>query len=137
MSPLIQHGLSVLYSPGQVVELRAIGDRVYSGYYTDYAKLALDAAAIESYPDVKGIYTTLNEVNPALLSRCANRIKKVGHKEPQTGDTDILRRTWLPIDIDPNRPPGYHQPMTNMHWLFRRQRRLLGSSPNLAGRCRS
>lgn len=106
MSPLIQHGLSVLYSPGQVVELRAIGDRVYSGYYTDYAKLALDAAAIESYPDVKGIYTTLNEVNPALLSRCANRIKKVGHKEPQTGDTDILRRTWLPIDIDPNRPSG-------------------------------
>ena len=56
---------------------------------------------------VHGIYVTLNEVNPALLSRRANRIKmRLGKKDSTTSDADILRRRWLPIDIDPLRPSG-------------------------------
>ena len=98
--------LKTLFSPGQVVELRALGDRTHFGYYTDYEKLAKDAALLDPIPELKGIYITLNEVNPALLARCVNRVKKAGNKEPQTGDSDIIRRRWFPIDIDAKRPAG-------------------------------
>ena len=98
--------LKTLFSPGQVVELRTLGDRTHFGYYTDYEKLAKDAALLDPIPELKGIYITLNEVNPALLARCVNRVKKAGNKEPQTGDSDIIRRRWFPIDIDAKRPAG-------------------------------
>ena len=98
--------LKTLFSPGQVVELRALGDRTLFGYYTDYEKLAKDATLLDPIPELKGIYFTLNEVNPALLARCVNRVKRAGNKEPQTGDSDIIRRRWFPIDIDAKRPAG-------------------------------
>ena len=102
----IRQALSLLFPEGSVVELRALGERTHYGYYTDQDKLARDAAILEGTPGMSGIYVTLNRVNPVLLSRCANRIKKAGQKEPQTADTDITRRSWLPIDIDPVRPAG-------------------------------
>ena len=62
---------------------------------------------LDADSSVHGIYVTLNEVNPALLSRRANRIKmRLGKKDSTTSDADILRRRWLPIDIDPLRPSG-------------------------------
>ena len=102
----ILSALNTLFSPGQVVELRALGDRTQYGYYTDFTKLAEDGEVLDSISDLKGIYVTLNEVNPALLARCVNRVKKAGNKEPQTGDSDIIRRRWFPIDIDAKRPAG-------------------------------
>jgi hypothetical protein len=54
-----------------------------------------------------GIYVTLNPVNPALLARRANRVKRrLGARDATTADGDILRRRWLPIDVDPVRPSG-------------------------------
>lgn len=102
----IRTALSLLFQEGSVVELRALGDRTHYGYYTDHDKLARDAAILDTTPGISGIYITLNRVNPVLLSRCANRIKKAGQKEPQTADGDIIRRSWFPIDIDPIRPAG-------------------------------
>jgi CRISPR/Cas system endoribonuclease Cas6 (RAMP superfamily) len=62
---------------------------------------------LDADTSVHGIYVTLNEVNPALLSRRSNRIKiRLGKKDSTTSDADILRRRWLPIDIDPLRPSG-------------------------------
>ena len=53
------------------------------------------------------MYITLKEVNPALLARRANRVKhRLGKKDSTTADGDILRRRWLPIDIDPVRLSG-------------------------------
>ena len=102
----IRLALSLLFPEGSVVELRALGERTHYGYYTDHDKLARDAAILDSTPGMSGIYVTINQVNPVLLSRCANRIKKAGQREPQTADGDIIRRSWLPIDIDPVRPAG-------------------------------
>ncbi|MCA1917192.1 hypothetical protein [Methanospirillum hungatei] len=102
----IRQALSLLFQEGSVVELRALGERTHYGYYTDHDKLARDAAILDSTPGMSGIYVTLNRVNPVLISRCANRIKKAGQREPQTADGDIIRRSWLPIDIDPVRPAG-------------------------------
>ncbi|HOT03976.1 MAG TPA: hypothetical protein PK069_07345 [Methanolinea sp.] len=108
MSGEVTHALSLLFPQGSVVELRAIADAaVHSGYFDDPDALAAQALALDSLPDVQGIYVTLNEVNPALLARRANRVKlRLGRKDATTSDADILRRRWLPIDLDPVRPSG-------------------------------
>ncbi|MDI6719904.1 MAG: hypothetical protein QMD46_09870 [Methanomicrobiales archaeon] len=108
MADDLSRTLETLFPHRQVVEMRALGeDRVASGYYDDYARLAEHARALDADPAVHGIYVTLNEVNPALLARRANRIKmRLHRKDATTGDGDILRRRWLPIDIDPVRPSG-------------------------------
>ncbi len=59
------------------------------------------------FSTVNGVYITLNEVAPALLARRANRVKmRLGRKDATTADSDIVRRRWFPVDIDPVRPSG-------------------------------
>ena len=108
MSHDILSAVSVLFQPGQVVEVRAIGEyNTASGYFDDPAKLAEKAALLNQDTAIQGIYVTLNRINPVLLARRANRIKaKLGKKDASTADSDIIRRDWLPIDIDPVRPSG-------------------------------
>jgi hypothetical protein len=104
---MIGEALAALFSGG-VVEVRALGDyATHSGYFDDFAKLADAAEALDTDPEVRGIYVTLNEVNPALLARRANRVKmRLSRSDATTSDADILRRRWLPIDLDPVRPGG-------------------------------
>jgi hypothetical protein len=94
-------------APGQVVELRALnvaptGRRPYtlSGYFDDPERLAIEAARILK---AQGVYMTLNPPNPAVLARCANRVRVAG-AGAATSDNDIIVRRWLPIDADPIRP---------------------------------
>ncbi|MGI9048030.1 MAG: AAA family ATPase [Rubrobacteraceae bacterium] len=99
----IQRTIIVLSSPGAVVELRAFKDRTTaSGYFDDYGKLAEQAVRLEEQGFA--VYATLNPVDPALLARANNRIKK--YPKSTTSDADILRRRWLPLDFDPVRPAG-------------------------------
>ena len=100
--------IRLLSAPGQIIEVRAITeDGVASGYFDSPEKLAEKVEALEGLSTVQGIYVTLNPVNPALLSRRANRIKmRLGKKDATTADSDIIRRQWLPVDIDPVRPSG-------------------------------
>ena len=92
----------------ELVEVRAItDDGVASGYFNDPAALANAVSPLDTLPSVQGIYVTLNEVNPALLSRRANRVKmRLSKKDATTADADIIRRRWLPVDVDPVRPSG-------------------------------
>jgi len=105
---LLRDAVSLLARPGQVVEVRALTDLfTHSGYFSDPAALVRAVEPLDADNSVHGIYVTLNEVNPALLSRRANRIKmRLGKKDSTTSDADILRRCWLPVDIDPLRPSG-------------------------------
>ncbi len=91
-----------------VIEVRALADGVtHSGYFDDHEALARAVEALDADPSVAGIYVTLNDVNPALLARRANRIKlRLSRKDATTADADILRRRWFPVDIDPVRPSG-------------------------------
>ena len=102
------HALSLLFSEGDVVELRALGDGgVKSGYFTDFEMLADRARVLDAFHDVTGVYVTLNAVDPALLSRRANRVKhRLSRSDATTADADICRRRWLPVDLDPVRPSG-------------------------------
>jgi len=108
MQDPLQQAVSLLIPSGKVVEVRALTDQfIHSGYFDNHDELVRQVGVIDSDPGVQGIYLTLNEVNPALLSRRANRIKmRLGKKDATTSDADILRRRWLPIDIDPIRPSG-------------------------------
>ena len=104
---MIAAALAALFSGG-VVEVRALADyATHSGYFDDFAKCAAAAEALDADPEVRGIYVTLNEVDPALLARRANRVKmRLSRSDATTSDADILRRRWLPIDLDPVRPSG-------------------------------
>ncbi|MDO9035870.1 MAG: hypothetical protein Q7U51_11780, partial [Methanoregula sp.] len=97
-----------LITPGQVVEVRAItDDGIASGYFDSPEELAAKVATLDGVPSVQGVYVTLNPVNPALLSRRSNRIKmRLGKKDVTTADSDIVKRQWLPVDVDPVRPSG-------------------------------
>jgi P4 family phage/plasmid primase-like protien len=108
MADAIRDTLAVLEGSGQVVEVRALAENgTHSGYFTDYEALARQVEALDCDPAVHGCYVTLNDVNPALVARRANRIKMyLSRTDATTGDADILRRRWLPIDIDPVRPSG-------------------------------
>jgi hypothetical protein len=100
----IRRALTVLYQPGDVVELRAldVGGKTVAGYFDDHAKLAEAAAKLSG--SAAGVYVVLNELTPGLLARSANRLT-TGPKN-LTQDKDIIRRRYLPIDIDAKRPSG-------------------------------
>ena len=108
MEGQIRDAVARLAKTGNVIEVRALTDQyTHSGYFRDHDALIRAVEPLDADGSVHGIYVTLNEVNPALLSRRANRIKmRLGKKDSTTSDADILRRRWLPIDIDPLRPSG-------------------------------
>ena len=99
----ILRAVQVLRQPGEVTEIRAFSGRgTISGYFNDFRELAKCAARL----DDRGyqVYMTLNPVVPALLARSENRLES--RMKGTTTDADIVKRVWLPIDLDPVRPSG-------------------------------
>lgn len=103
--------LRVLHEPGSVFEIRALDcperpgstyKKTFCGYFDDVDKAAAVVADLESRKPL-GIYVTLNPVHSDLLARCCNRVD-VG--KSTTADSDVTRRRWLFIDVDPKRPSG-------------------------------
>jgi hypothetical protein len=102
----IDRGISLLFDPGEVVEVRIPKTRagVVAGYFDDHERLAAAIQVADGNYRAGGVYYVLNRTNPALLGRAYNRLKE--RAEYTTADNDILRRHWLPIDLDPVRPAG-------------------------------
>lgn len=109
----IQRALAAMIEPDAVFEIRILepkrGNRGYVprviyGYFNEPSKVS-EALASLGLDGAKGVYVTLNPVNPALLARSCNRFTEA--KDGQTtSDKDILIRRWLLVDIDPKRPAG-------------------------------
>lgn len=99
----IEANLKRLVSPDDVIEVRIFSDRynTVSGYYNDFNKLADD---IKEYDGKAPIYFTVNPVKPDLLARSENKLKR--YAKNTTADSDIIRRRFLLIDLDPKRPSG-------------------------------
>ena len=101
----IERSLRLLISPGGVTELRALRvstpeyrrPHTVSGYYDDLGAAVRDAVRVSA--EAKGTYFALNTLNPDLLARSVNRCRPIG-EEPLTSDADVIRRGWLPIDLD-------------------------------------
>jgi hypothetical protein len=102
----IAHAISLLFDPGDVVEVRIPKTRagVVSGYFDDHTILATAIHNADMKYRPSGVYYVVNKINPALLGRAYNRLKE--RAEYTTADNNILRRRWLPIDLDPVRPAG-------------------------------
>lgn len=102
-----------LWVDGEVYELRIIrkGKPIISGYYNDLQAFAADAAQLDGTEGVTGIYWTINAVDPRLFERAPNRIRDYTPKGEATADTDIVRRRFLPLDIDSVRDvnPASHE----------------------------
>ena len=99
-----------LFSPGQVAELRILeipGTRGFkfnaAGWFNDWDALAATAAAYNAR-NPAGIYVTLNSLHRACLARTENKV--IERIKDTSSDRDVVRRQWLPIDLDPERPSG-------------------------------
>ncbi|MGE3110104.1 MAG: YfjI family protein [Phycisphaerales bacterium] len=127
----VEDVLKCLFRPGDVFEVRALNLRerpgstrksTGSGYFT-YERIHDAARVIAELDDQEratGIYVTLNPVNPALVARADHRINP--DAKQTTSDADVVRRRWLPIDIDPVRPAGISS-SDDEHDLARRRAR--------------
>ena len=101
----VEDVLRVLHEPGEVFEVRILNagrSGTVSGYFDDPGKAATEIAKWDG--KVPGVYVTLNPVSPALLARSENRLRE--RARDTTSDRDIVRRTWLLIDVDVERPAG-------------------------------
>jgi hypothetical protein len=112
----IRKALQVLVAPDQVAELRILPDRqagppranlpVRSGFF-DADHLAEMAEQAERwsvhYPHYQGVYFTLNPLKPELLDRRRYAVD-AGEKGTLAGNEDVVRRRWLLVDVDPERP---------------------------------
>jgi hypothetical protein len=107
----IHRSLSHLWRPGEIHELRILGSGrgVISGHYDDLEAFARDAARWDG--KAKGIYWTINPVDPAQLDDAAlaalNTVREWAKRT--TNDEQIGSRRFLPIDIDPVRAKGYER----------------------------
>jgi hypothetical protein len=99
----LEAALSAIVQPNSVFELRLISGRrkrIDAGYFDNVGAAATALSELDE--PYKGVYLTPNPLNPDLLARAANRVKPWA--EFTTSDKDVLRRLWLLIDIDPERP---------------------------------
>jgi hypothetical protein len=80
----IKQAIAVLYEPGQVVEIRALGKSgTVSGYYNDPEKLAKAVQQLSDGGNFEGVYYTLSPCHDALLARA----------EKNTLDRDVKQAT--------------------------------------------
>lgn len=92
---------SIFKPNNELFEIRVLGDKTYSAYFTDIEE------AIKQLPkyDNSQIYFTVNKVNDACASRKQfNNFMLV--QGTATSKNDIIRRLFIPIDIDVERPSG-------------------------------
>jgi P4 family phage/plasmid primase-like protien len=108
----INRALAVLVAPKQAFEIRILNPHrpgrnwqpaVTFGYFDDPA-LVVEALGALRLDGAKGIYITLNPIEPTLLARSHNRFSDAKN-DSTTPDKYILSRRWLLIDFDPARPP--------------------------------
>ena len=102
----IKKSLEKILAPGQVTELRALNVDVdgidglvtVNGFFDDYDELAKAAAEITE--GARGVYFIPNPLKPDLLERSKNQVMIKGRG---AGDSDIEKRNWLLVDLDPVR----------------------------------
>jgi hypothetical protein len=104
----IKRTLQVFHA-GRVFEVRILGIKGSgkphdaAGYFEDPARAARAVLAYEE-KQPEGIYFTVNEPDPGVFARSPNRITE--YPANAVSDNEIIRRRWLFIDCDPQRPRG-------------------------------
>ena len=83
-----------------LVEVRIIGDKIYSGYFRSADKLV---EALKPFSR-DNIYFVFNDIAEGCYDRKQQECFQLSKNT--TSDADIVNRRWLLIDIDPTRPTG-------------------------------
>lgn len=84
-----------------LVEVRVLGQRNYSGYYRSVDNVIRDLRTLRE--EKCQVYFTPNRLNDGCYSR-DQREHLVMKPKATTSDNDIVWRDWLLVDIDPKRP---------------------------------
>jgi len=96
-----KYALDLLHEKGDVFEVRTPATRgmTKAGYFND----TTIAGAVIGRENGKhpAIYVTINPVIPSLIARSNNTFEVA---KTTTTDSEILKRRWFPIDLDPRRP---------------------------------
>ncbi|MDD2743385.1 MAG: YfjI family protein [Rhodocyclaceae bacterium] len=101
----ILNALSVMFEPNDVIELRAFHKgkkRTDAGYFDGEHRDELANAAAALSKSNAAVYVTLNQIDPQLLGRYCNRLEQFA--ADTATDANVIRRRWLLIDLDPERP---------------------------------
>jgi len=103
---LILQSCAALFAPGQVTELRVLDvdgreKKTAAGWFDDWDKLADHALKYEKRSPY-GIYVVANPLHTGCLARLGNSTKD--WVKTTSSDRDIIRRNWLLIDLDTDRP---------------------------------
>jgi len=96
----------LLRGNGGITEVRVIVPGrgvILAGYFNRARALVRALADCSDQLNDASVFTTLNPVNPALLTKSPNRLARF---KTLARDADILNRRWFPIDVDPVRPAG-------------------------------
>lgn len=72
-----------------------------SGYFNDVEKML---SALKRYDGTYNIFFTLNQPIVGIESRSINRLKE--YAQNTTTDSEIAKRNWILVDLDPVRPSG-------------------------------
>jgi hypothetical protein len=102
----IARAIKTLHPTEGIVELRAIykggRKRIDAGYFDCAHRDKLATEAIRLNKKGAAVYATLNPLDPQLLARYANRIEE--YASATATDANVIRRSWLLIDMDAQRP---------------------------------
>jgi hypothetical protein len=97
----IRQTLELMKAGNELVEIRIMSGKTHSGYFKSVDKVVEELKRYEA----GNIYFVLNEISDACYSR--EQKDYISEKASKTtSDSDIVKRDWLLIDIDPVRPSG-------------------------------
>jgi hypothetical protein len=106
------HVFQEFVHPGEVVEVRILhfngkwngqyARGTVAGYFDDHELFCKEVERADEL-DHKGIYFTLQVIDPRLIARSFNRLKSI---DTTTSDKEVLSYRWLPVDLDSVRPSG-------------------------------
>lgn len=101
---MLQRWWQTFVADDELTEIRILGRFQYSGYFKSLDNLV---SALEPYTqmDDEQIYFTINSIDQACYGRlqCEKIVKS---PKSTTTDTDITRRKWILVDLDPKRATG-------------------------------
>lgn len=108
-----------LFKSGKdLVEIRLLGKKTYSGYYKDINKLIADIERFDDDPDEQ-IYYTLNSIDDSCYGRIQSN-KLVMNPKTTTNDLDIIGRNFVLVDLDPKRKTGVNSSQEELEYAHQK-----------------
>lgn len=102
----LKEAISILKPNNELFEIRIMGSKKYSGYFTNYDVLEQEIKLLEQRGLLNGeqCYITLNKIKDDCYAR--EQRNKLIYAKQTTKDDDIIKYEYVFVDIDPVRESG-------------------------------